>query len=57
VSKGPRQKPKFAGLDERDATNNQSDVPSTYFAGVAKLNGSPLMTQVITKIKNSGGGK
>lgn len=56
MSKGiERTKKRFAGIDERDLTNNQSGVPCTYFAGVAKLNCAPLMTQIITKTKSVGG--
>lgn len=47
------KQPKFNGLDDRNATAPQEDVPSPYFAGVAKLNGFPLMTPVITQVKNS----
>jgi len=60
TGKGQHQpKPKFAGLDERDFTTVQGDVPSAYFAGVAKLNGSPIMNPVVTKTKKSAttGGK
>lgn len=43
------------GLDERDVTTNESNVPTTYIAGVAKLNGAAIMSPIITQVKNSPG--
>jgi hypothetical protein len=53
-----QQNPKPTGLDELDVPTNETDVPVTYFAGIAKLNVSWLMVPLITRIvaqDNSGG--
>jgi hypothetical protein len=51
MNKGEQPKTKkFAGLDERDFTTNQTGVPSLDFAGVAKLNGQAIMTPLLSRI-------
>lgn len=50
---GTNNKPKLAGLDEINFTSAEENLPSTWFAGVAKLNASPLMTPIITEVKNT----
>lgn len=47
---------KPVGLDEIDLPSNQTDTPPNYFAGVASLNASWVMTPMITLVKNANGG-
>ncbi len=52
--------PAPAGLDDLDVPTNETDVPPTYFAGLARLNVSWICPPVITLILPSptqGGGK
>lgn len=48
-----RTKPKVASLDAIDVTTNESNIPSTYFAGIAKLNGFAIMTPIISRVKTT----
>ena len=51
------QQPKPAGLDEIKVPTNETNVPPTYFAGVAALNVSWIMDPLITKIRPISVGK
>ena len=51
------QQPKPAGLDELKVPTAETNVPPTYFAGVAALNVSWIMDPLITNIKNINLGK
>jgi len=46
-------KPKFAGLDEINFTSAEEATPTTWFAGVAKVTGYPLMEPIIKTVKNT----